>query len=67
MQGPLGNDGAQGPQGPPGEVSQAALDAAIFGTSENTNSISTSDTVFPDPAMEELRARLNKMILNGRR
>ena len=66
-QGPPGNDGMQGPQGPPGEVTQAALDAAILGTSANTNAIGTLDTVFPDPALEEIRAKLNEMILNGRK
>src|ERR1043165_6764497 len=32
--------GQEGPQGTPGEVSQAALDAAIAGTSDNSNSVS---------------------------
>jgi hypothetical protein len=50
-----------------GEVTQAALDAAILGTSANTNAIGTLDTVFSDPAMEEIRAKINEMILNGRR
>ena len=66
-QGPQGNEGNQGPQGPPGEVTQAALDAAILGTSANTNAIGTLDTVFPDPALEEIRAKINELILNGRR
>ena len=66
-QGPQGNEGNQGPQGPPGEVTQAALDAAILGTSANTNAIGTLDTVFPDPALEEIRAKINEMILNGRK
>ena len=39
----------QGPQGPPGEVSQAALDAAILGTSANSNGVSTLAMVVSDP------------------
>ena len=60
--GPNGNDGATGPQGPPGEVTQAALDAAVSGTSSISNGVETLDTVFPDPAMEEMRAKLNELI-----
>ena len=62
-----GNDGAQGPQGPPGEISQAQLNSAISGTSNNTNAVSTLDTGFADPDMEALRQKVNEMILNGRR
>jgi hypothetical protein len=74
-QGPQGNDGSQGPQGPqgpPGEISQAQLDSAISGTSANTNGVSTLDTAFAnDPPtladLELLRAKVNELILNGRR
>jgi hypothetical protein len=41
---PRGNDGSNGSdgsQGPPGEISQAQLDSAISGTSNNTNAVST--------------------------
>ena len=63
---PRGNDGA------PGEVSQAQLDSAISGTSANTNGVSTLDTAFAnDPPtladLELLRAKVNELILNGRR
>ena len=56
-----------GPQGSQGEVSQAALDSAIQGTSPNTNGIGTLDTSYPDPYLEEIRAKLNEVIINGRR
>lgn len=52
---------------PPGEVSESQLNAAIAGTSANTNAISTLDSAFADPDMEALRQKLNEMILNGRR
>jgi hypothetical protein len=64
---PRGNDGTSGSDGAPGEVSQAQLDSAISGTSNNTNSISTLDSGFTDPDLEALRQKLNEMILNGRR
>ena len=59
-QGPPGNDGMQGP---PGEGTQAALDAAILGTSANTNAVGTLDTVFPDAALEEIRAKINSLVV----
>ena len=65
--GPQGNDGPSGPQGPPGEVSQSQLDNAISGTSANTNNVSTLDNSYADPDMEELRQKLNELILNGRK
>ena len=61
----------RGSEGAPGEVSNAQLDSAISGTSNNTNSISTLDTGFSDPPtltdLEALRQKINEMILNGRR
>ena len=71
-QGPQGDPGPQGPQGATGEVSNAALDSAIAGTSANTNAVATLDTAFTnDPPtladMELLRAKVNETILNGRR
>ncbi len=62
-----GTNGSDGSQGPPGEISQAQLDTAISGTSNNTNSVSTLDNGFADPDMEAMRQKLNEMILNGRR
>ncbi len=62
-----GTNGSDGGQGPPGEISQAQLNSAISGTSNNTNGVSTLDTGFADPDMEALRQKVNEMILNGRR
>lgn len=67
---PRGNDGSNGSdgsQGPPGEITQAQLNSAISGTSNNTNGVSTLDSPFADPDMEAMRQKLNEMILNGRR
>jgi hypothetical protein len=64
---PRGNDGSNGNDGAPGEVSQAQLDSAINGTSNNTNSISTLDSGFADADLEALRQKMNEIILNGRR
>ena len=73
---PRGFDGPQGMQGSPGEVSTAQLNDAvanvIASTSANTNAIATLDTPFAnDPPsladMEVMRAKVNEMILNGRR
>lgn len=75
-QGPQGEVGPQGPSGPPGEVTiadlNAALAAAIAGTSANTNGVATLDTPFTNDPLsladgELLRAKLNELILNGRR
>ena len=50
-----GSDGAQGPQGnqgeqgPPGEVTLAALNAAISGTAMNPTSVSPMNIGFSDP------------------
>ena len=62
-----GRNGSDGAQGPPGEISQAQLNSAISGTSNNTNGVSTLDTGFADADLEALRQKLNEMILNGRR
>ena len=35
--------------------------------SANTNAVSTLDNSYADPEMEELRQKLNELILNGRR
>ena len=55
------------PQGPQGAVSLADLNDAIAGTSANTNAVATLDTPYADPVQEELRQKLNELILNGRR
>ncbi len=69
---PRGEDGAAGAAG---EVTTAELEAAIgtaiSGTSPNTNSIATLGSTLNDPPTaadyEALRAKLNEIILNGRR
>ena len=70
-QGPEGAQGPPGPQGPPGEVTQADLSNAIQTTSANTNNVGTLDNAPSDPPSladyEALRAKLNELILNGRR
>ena len=59
--------GADGQQGPPGEVTNAALAAAISGTSNNSNAVATLDTPFSDPDAESLRLRFNELVLALRR
>jgi hypothetical protein len=56
-----------GAQGAPGEVTNAALDAAIAGTSANTNAIPTLDTTFADPDTEAIRQAFNALVLAQRR
>ena len=66
----MGATGAEGPQGsagPPGEVTNAALAAAVNTTSGNTNAVGTLDTPFADPESEALRVRLNEFLLAARR
>ena len=70
-QGPMGPDGAAGspgPEGPPGpagpmgEVSQALLDAAIAGTSGNSNGVALLSLFVSDPPTQgELQAVANKL------
>ncbi|MBL9131235.1 MAG: hypothetical protein JNG86_08555 [Verrucomicrobiaceae bacterium] len=64
---PRGDQGQQGPIGLPGEVTTAALDTAIGGTSSNTNAVSTLNTPYADPAAEELRQKVNELLLALRR
>ena len=47
--GPPGPQGEPGPEGPPGEVSTAQLDAAIAGTSNNTNGVATLGITISNP------------------
>jgi hypothetical protein len=65
-----------GAQGAPGEVTNAAMTGAIAtavaGTSNNTNAVATMDTPFiNDPVtladIEEVRAKINELILAQRR
>ncbi len=39
-----------------------AITNVVNGTSNNSNSVATLDNVLPDPAMEEMRAKLNELI-----
>jgi len=68
---PRGNDGGTGSDGQPGEVTNADLSNAIDGTSANTNAVDTLDSAPSDPPTfadyEALRAKVNELILNGRR
>ena len=56
-----------GAAGADGEVTNAALAAAIAGTSNNSNAVATLDTPFADPDAESLRQKLNELILAQRR
>ena len=66
-----GTDGADGAPGAPGEVTtgqmDAAITAAIQGTSGNTNAIATLDTPFADADAESMRLRFNELVLALRR
>jgi len=48
-------------------VSPAQLDAAIAGTSANTNAVETLEAPFADPDVEAMRQKLNELILAQRR
>lgn len=69
--GPMGPEGPIGPMGTPGEVSFAALDAAIQGTAQNPANIQTLAIVPSDPPSVAdflaLQDRLNELILAVRR
>jgi hypothetical protein len=69
--GPPGPQGEPGPPGADGEVTNAAMsaaiDGAIAGTSANTNAVETLDTPFADSDMEALRQKLNELITAARR
>lgn len=55
-------EGQTGPQGIPGEVTQAALDAAISGTSSNSNGVSLlSQSAFSYYEQTQMQDLLNKM------
>jgi hypothetical protein len=43
-------------------VSQEGLNAAIIGTSSNSNGVTTLDTPYADPDVEELRVKINDLI-----
>jgi hypothetical protein len=55
-------EGQTGPQGIPGEVTQAGLDAAISGTSSNSNGVSLlSQSAFSYYDQTQMQDVLNKM------
>ena len=57
-----GPQGPEGPQGPPGDVSTAQLDAAINGTSANSNAVATLGmTVSDPPTQAEVQAIADKI------
>jgi hypothetical protein len=66
-----GNNGNDGAQGPAGEVSQAQLDAAMSGTSANTNSVSTlgqwADGSYNPTQMQDVLNKLDELITTLRR
>ena len=60
--GPQGADGPAGPQGPPGEVTNAQLNAAITGTSTNSNAVATLGIIVSDPPTQtEVQQIANKL------
>ena len=60
--GPAGPQGPQGDVGPPGEVTMAQLNAAITGTSNNSNAVATMGLVVSDPPTQaEMQALVNKV------
>ncbi len=70
-QGPQGNDGPPGPQDPPGEVTAAQLNAAISGTSNNTNGVAVLSLVVRDPPtqgeVQQIANKLDELIAALRR
>ena len=48
-------------------MTQAALDAAVAGTSANSNAVGTLDTPFADPDAEALRNKMNELLAALRR
>jgi len=60
-----------GPPGSTGEVTQAALDGAIAGTSNNTNGVSQLSLSISDPPtqsdLQQVLDKLNELINAGHR
>ncbi len=69
--GTVGLQGEQGIQGPPGEVTTAALNAAISGTSSNSNAVATLEIAVSDPPtqaeVQQVLSKLNELIMALRR
>ena len=67
-QGPQGDNGDKGDPGDPGEVSNAQLDAAIAGTSANTNAVALINTSgITNPVQLMLAEKINEMLTAQRR
>jgi hypothetical protein len=70
-QGQNGNDGGPGPQGPPGEVSNAELQAAITGSSANSNAVAAltfgAGPSYDPAQQQEVIAKVNELISALRR
>ena len=68
---PRGNDGSNGSDGAPGEVSNAQLNSAISGTSNNTNGVSTlgmgADGGYNQIQMQDLINKVDELITAMRR
>ena len=70
-----GSNGNNGSDGAPGEVTTIALNAAIAAalamaasnSSASSNGVATLDTGYMDPASEELRHKVNELLLALRR
>ena len=66
-----GNDGGTGAQGAPGEVSNAQLNSAINGTSNNSNAVSMLGMTVSDPPtvgeVQAIASKLDELILALRR
>ncbi len=64
--GSSGINGSDGAQGPPGEISQAQLNSAISGTSNNTNGVSTlgqsADGSYNQTQMQDLLNKMDELI-----
>ncbi len=68
---PAGADGTPGTPGPAGEVTQAALDAALLGTSANSNAVAplglAADGSYNPAQMQDLLSKVDELILALRR
>lgn len=64
-------EGQTGPQGTPGEVSQATLDAAISGTSNNSNGVThlsqSADSSYNQGQMQQVMDKVDELITALRR
>jgi hypothetical protein len=60
---PVGPPGPMDQQGPPGEVTAAQLNAAISGTSNNSNGVSLLNLIISNPPTQgEMQSITNKLV-----